>query len=521
MTNVLEWLEHMEGQAGEKIAVADPKEKYSFTQLKTYAQKSGTYLRKWMTGTFPVAIYMEKSCATLSIMLGAVYAGCPYCLLDLRQPDVRLRQILKVLQPEVIVTKEENLEKIRNCVGEMGGDVRNTTILLAENCLNEMEMDQKLLKQIRKKHTDRNPLYINFTSGSTGLPKGVAVSHRAVIDFIRIYADTFDITKEDIIGNQAPFDFDVSVKDIYTGLLTGAKVQIIPREYFSDPTTLMDYMADSKMTVLTWAVSAMCFVSVMNGFDYRTPDTVRKVLFSGEVLPVKHYRVWKKYLPQAMFVNLYGPTEVTCNCTYYVLDPADKYELTDVIPIGKSFPNERVFLLDETDQEVTEAGMNGEICVSSSELALGYYNAPDKTAQVFVQNPLNHLYDERIYRTGDLAKYDAEGNLVYISRKDFQIKHLGHRIELGEIEVAANAVNGISRSCCIYEAEKERLLLFYTGECEKRQLIKLLRGALPPYMIPNMALRLAEMPMTKNGKIDRNKLMKLYEESLHARHFKK
>jgi len=284
---------------------------------------------------------------------------------------------------------------------------------------------------------------------------------------------------------------------------------------------LMDYMADSKMTVLTWAVSAMCFVSVMNGFDYRTPDTVRKVLFSGEVLPVKHYRVWKKYLPQAMFVNLYGPTEVTCNCTYYVLDPADKYELTDVIPIGKSFPNERVFLLDETDQEVTEAGMNGEICVSSSELALGYYNAPDKTAQVFVQNPLNHLYDERIYRTGDLAKYDAEGNLVYISRKDFQIKHLGHRIELGEIEVAANAVNGISRSCCIYEAEKERLLLFYTGECEKRQLIKLLRGALPPYMIPNMALRLAEMPMTKNGKIDRNKLMKLYEESLHARHFKK
>ena len=111
MTNVLEWLEHMEGQAGEKIAVADPKEKYSFTPLKTYAQKSGTYLRKWMTGTFPVAIYMEKSCATLSIMLGAVYAGCPYCPLDLRQPDVRLRQILKVLQPEVIVTKRKKTWK--------------------------------------------------------------------------------------------------------------------------------------------------------------------------------------------------------------------------------------------------------------------------------------------------------------------------------------------------------------------------------------------------------------------------
>ena len=138
-----------------------------------------------------------------------------------------------------------------------------------------------------------------------------------------------------------------------------------------------------------------------------------------------------------------------------------------------------------------------------------------------MQNPLNHRYDERIYRTGDLAKYDAQGNLVYISRKDFQIKHLGHRIELGEIEVAVNAVDGITRSCCIYETEKERLLLFYTGACEKRQLIKMLRGVLPPYMIPNTALQLTEMPMTKNGKIDRNQLRKIYEESLHARHFKK
>ena len=521
MTNVLEWLEHMEAQSGEKIAVADPKEEYSFTQLKMYAQKGGTYLRKWMTGTAPVALYMEKSCVTLSIMFGAVYAGCPYCLLDLRQPEARLQQIITVLQPEVIVTKEENLEKMKKCLDAIAGDVPKTTILLAEKCLDEATIDQNLLRQIRTEHTDRKPLYINFTSGSTGLPKGVAVSHRAVMDFIRIYADTFAVTKEDIIGNQAPFDFDVSVKDIYTGLLTGAKVQIIPREYFSDPTTLMDYMADSKMTVLTWAVSAMCFVSVMNGFDYRTPDTVRKVLFSGEVLPIKHYRVWKKYLPQAMFVNLYGPTEVTCNCTYYVLDPKCEYELTDVIPIGKAFPNETVFLLDETDQQVTEAGKAGEICVSSSELALGYYNAPDKTAQVFVQNPLNHRYDERIYRTGDLAKYDAQGNLVYISRKDFQIKHLGHRIELGEIEVAANAVDGITRSCCIYETEKERLLLFYTGTCEKRQLIKTLRGILPPYMIPNTALQLTEMPMTKNGKIDRNQLRKLYEEGLHARNFKK
>ena len=517
MDNILKYLEKTAERFPDKTAVDDGTVQFTYQELLDKARHFGlSFLDKTMPGR-PVAILREKSSEVLAAMFGIVYAGCFYVMIDPEQPLERLKDILSVLKTDLVLTDSTYKNQLEDAGYQ--GEIYLLDQERTEASLTEQDVEKLMERRSTADSTDL--LYGIFTSGSTGKPKCVAVSQQAVIDFIGHFTKQFEITDQDRIANQAPFDFDVSVKDIYTGLLTGAKVQIIPREYFSDPTTLMDYMADSKMTVLTWAVSAMCFVSVMNGFDYRTPDTVRKVLFSGEVLPVKHYRVWKKYLPQAMFVNLYGPTEVTCNCTYYVLDPADKYELTDVIPIGKSFPNERVFLLDETDQEVTEAGMNGEICVSSSELALGYYNAPDKTAQVFVQNPLNHLYDERIYRTGDLAKYDAEGNLVYISRKDFQIKHLGHRIELGEIEVAANAVNGISRSCCIYEAEKERLLLFYTGECEKRQLIKLLRGALPPYMIPNMALRLAEMPMTKNGKIDRNKLMKLYEESLHARHFKK
>ena len=151
------------------------------------------------------------------------------------------------------------------------------------------------------------------------MPKGVTVSHRSVLDFIPQFAEIFGITQNDILGNQAPFDFDVSVKDLYTALYTGAKVQIIPRAYFSQPTKLMDYLADHEVTILVWAVSAMCFVSIMNGFSYRIPSRVRQVLFSGEVMPIKHLMKWKSALPHARFVNLYGPTEITCNCTYAIL----------------------------------------------------------------------------------------------------------------------------------------------------------------------------------------------------------
>lgn len=218
-----------------------------------------------------------------------------------------------------------------------------------------------------------------------------------MLDFIPQFAEIFGITQNDILGNQAPFDFDVSVKDLYTALYTGAKVQIIPRAYFSQPTKLMDYLADHEVTILVWAVSAMCFVSIMNGFSYRIPSHVRQVLFSGEVMPIKHLMKWKSALPHARFVNLYGPTEITCNCTYAILPDRD-FAPDEALPIGRAFPNEKVFLLDENDALVTVPGQAGEICVSGTALALGYYADPVRTAQAFTQNPLNTNWYERIYR---------------------------------------------------------------------------------------------------------------------------
>lgn len=498
-TNILDMLEASTEQYPNRYAFGDAEKDITFEELQIKAKVVGTLLADEIQTADPVAFYMDKSVNAVCGMFGTVYAGGFYSFLDVKQPQARTESVLGILEPKIIFTDAENYEKIIHYT-------TNAKILILADILEDnIKVDEGKLQKVRDMFVDVNPLYVNFTSGSTGVPKGVVVSHRSVIEFISCFTEIFGIKVTDIIGNQAPFDFDVSVKDIYSGLMTGAKVQLIPKKYFSMPTQLMDYLADKEVTTLIWAVSAMCFVSVMKGFEYRLPDKIHTVMFSGEVLPIKHYKIWKHFLPNAKYVNLYGPTEITCNCTYYVLDR--EYEDTDVIPMGKAFPNEKVFLLDENDQLVTEEGIQGEICVGGTALALGYYKDRERTNQAFVQNPLNTSYNEPIYRTGDLGKYNEEGDLVYVSRKDFQIKHLGHRIELGEIEAVAMAREGVTRTCCIYDREKQRLILFYTGEREKISLMKELRTVLAPFMLPNALVPVEEMPLNKNGKIDRNKLM--------------
>ena len=512
--NILELLERSAERFPDRPAFGDPEKDITFRELVRKARAAGELLAADVPSESPVAFYLEKSVDAVTAMFGAVYAGGFYSFIDVRQPAARAQKVLDVLEPAVLITDEENAEKAEEL--SFGGRRILLKDLLeqAEKIPSGQEAPlSPVLARIRSAMTDTAPLYVNFTSGSTGTPKGVAVCHRSVIEFIAHFAPLFQVTEEDVFGNQAPFDFDVSVKDIYSGLYTGAKVQIIPREYFSNPTQLMDYLCEKKTTVLIWAVSAMCFVSIMNALDYRTPETVRAVGFSGEVMPIKQLNVWKKYLPGAMYVNLYGPTEITCNCTYYVLNPEKEYGLEEVIPAGTAFGNEKVFLLDEENREVDPSDLSGEgeICVGGTCVALGYYRDPERTAAAFVQNPLNDRYPERIYRTGDIGRYDADGNLVYVSRKDFQIKHLGHRIELGEVEADTMARDGVSRACCIYDAKKKRLILFYTGEREKKDLEKELKEILPPFMVPNKTIRLEEMPLNKNGKIDRHALEAIYQ----------
>ena len=329
------------------------------------------------------------------------------------------------------------------------------------------------------------------------------VGNRSVIDFIDNFTEIFNITENDIIGNQAPFDFDVSVKDIYSSISQGATLVIIPKRLFSLPAELLDYICNNKVTTLIWAVSALCLITTFHALDYKTPDTVNKILFSGEVMPIKHLKQWIEHLPNAMFVNLYGPTEITCNCTYHIADKNLNYEK---IPVGKAFPNEQVFLLDENDKLITDTDVQGEICVKGTCLALGYFNNKEQTSSRFVQNPLNDKYIDMIYKTGDLGAYNKDGEIYFLGRKDFQIKHMGHRIELEEIERAMEKVEGVERSCCIFNEQKGKLYGFYVGNIEKDEVVKYLKENLPVFMVPNKITQIEKFPITKNGKIDRKEL---------------
>jgi amino acid adenylation domain len=501
MRNVLEYLEYSANKYPDKIVVEDTKSSCLYRELLQNAKRIGSALSAFESPGKPIIVFMDKSVEVLTAFMGIVYAGCFYILISPEQPVARIRLILEVAQADCIITLGDN--------ANIPGKIEFTGKVLDYNDIVKNEIEEEKLQLIRALSQDIDPLYCNFTSGSTGVPKGVLVSHRSVIDFMEYFPSIFHITEKDIIGNQAPFDFDVSVKDIYSTLKVGATMVIIPKRFFSIPMQLLDYICEHKVTTMIWAVSALCMVTQLKGLTYRVPTDVNKILFSGETMPIKHLKLWQKYLPDALYANLYGPTEITCNCTYYIIDR--EFGLDEKLPIGKPFPNEKVFLLDENDKEIRDKEVAGELCVSGTALALGYYNNPEQTKKVFIQNPLNPYYMEPIYRTGDLAFYNRDGDLCFTGRKDFQIKHMGHRIELEEIESIINSYPDIQRACCIFDTDKNRITAFYVGSMEGKQIQKKMQESLPGYMIPTVFYSLLELPITANGKIDRKKLMGVEE----------
>lgn len=493
---ILEYLESAASRYPSRIAYEDQQEAVSFEEVKRRADVLGTALARQGVSGAPAAVYMRKSAAMITVFLGAVSCGACYCPIDTAMPEERVRLILQTLQPAVVVTAAEEQGKL----AALGFD---GPVLVYEEALSG-EADRTLLDKARKNRIDTDPLYILFTSGSTGVPKGVVLPHRAVLDYVQWLTGRFRFEERDVLGNQAELFFDLSVQDVYAPLICGCKTVLIPRELFAAPAALMEYVRDKKISVLVWAPSALCMVANLNGMEEIRPDGLRCVMFCGEVMPCKQLNYWRKRLPGVVYINLYGPTETTVASTYYVVDR--EFSDEDRLPIGIPCENTDVLVLNQEDRP---AGVweQGELCVRGSSLALGYYRDPERTREVFVQNPCNPAYPEWIYRTGDLVYYEEDGNLMYVSRKDHQIKHLGYRIELGEIEAAARLLEGVQECACVYDGERKRILLFYTGEpLETAAARKALQARLPHYMIPNRLCHLEAMPHTASGKLDRKGL---------------
>ena len=501
-TNVLEYLENSARKFPQKAAFSDSKKEISYSELVDQSRIIGSRISeitKHHTNQ-PIGVVIDKNIESLIAFMGIIYSGNFYVPLDHKLPIKRLESIITVTKPTLIISTTQT-QKFLNSIAYQGKVIEFDQLL-------DHKVNQAQLDEIRNKAVDTDPLYAIFTSGSTGKPKGVLISHRSVIDFIDHFTAIFNFSKESVFGNQAPFDFDVSVKDIYTTLKTGATLRIIPRSMFSFPIKLIEYLDNKGINTVIWATSVLRILANFKVFDAAKPKWLEKILFSGEVMPNKILNYWRENVPDAMYVNLYGPTEITCNCTYFIVDRP--FANNDPLPIGIPFPNSDVFVLNDENKPI-EKGQIGEICVRGSSLALGYYNNPLETSKAFVQNPLNDQYPEIIYRTGDRGSYNAQGELLFQSRSDNQIKHKGHRIELGEIELAANALEFLDVSCCLYDNKEEDIVIFYQSrqECDKEIVLGLMKY-LPKYMLPNKFYHFEKIPLNKNGKIDRSTLRKDY-----------
>lgn len=498
--NVLEYLENTVQTVPDKAAFCDDKESLTFQQIYQGARAIGSALAERDIYKEAVLVYMEKSPSTVMAFMGAVYGGCFYVPLDEEMPSRRIQLILESTKARILICDENTREKVEKL--QFQGEV----VLCSQ--MVKTEIDMVALEEIRSRQIDTDPIYVLFTSGSTGIPKGVVGHHRGIIDYIDHLSPVMGFGRDTVFGNQTPLYFDASMKELYGTFQSGATTWIIPKQLFMFPIDLVNYLNEKKINTICWVVSALTMISAFDAFGEVVPKYLHTIGFGGEVFPVSQFNIWKQVLPEAKFVNLYGPTEASGVCTYYVADRL--YEEGEAIPLGVPFDNTDIFLLTE-EGTPAKKGEVGEMCIRGTSVTHGYYNDPEHTREVFVQNPLNPSYHEIIYKTGDLAKVDEEGNLVFVSRKDFQIKHMGHRIELGEIDADADLIPGVKTCCSIYSKEDGRIVMFYTGDIEKRQLAKALKEKLPRYMIPNVYLQLEQLPKTATGKMDRVAMQEYYK----------
>lgn len=503
MKNILEYLESNEKMMPNKTMFCDINQSLTISKVVENAKKIGSFLAKLNAKNQPIAVFDNHNADTLCAMLGVLYSGNYYVVIDTKSPAERIKKIFDVLEPIYSIIEEDNQDLAKNL-----GVFENCSTI---NKLYAQTIDQQKLDQIRRKAISTDPMYVLFTSGSTGVPKGAVLSHQMVIDYTTWFIEEFKISKDTVFGSQLSFYFSASVSDIFATVRTGAEFHIIPSSYFSFPIKLAEFLDQQKINFLYWVPSALCIVANLKLFDYYKPKYLKHVLFVGEVMPTKQLNYWIRTFKNdgVEFANLFGPTETVDICTFYRINR--EFADGEPLPIGVSCNNCDTFIVDENNKLISEPGRVGELIARGSFVAFGYFNNKEKTDAAFVQNPLQNNYPEKVYRTGDLVKINQYGEYEYVGRKDFQIKHMGYRIELGEIETAASALDKVTGVACVYDAKEDLIVAIYTGSLKRDDFLANMRTKVPAYMVPNVVIKLPSMPYNQNGKVDRNYLKNNYK----------
>lgn len=493
--HVLKDLKNTVSKFPDKPAFCGENSVLTFQQLDHAIDRIGTFVLSEGVRKSPVVVFMEKSPEEVASFFGIIRAGSYYVPIDAEMPAVRIHLILENVKSPLLICDDSTFEKVSD-LGFTGRIVKYSEILSSS------EIDEDALAAVYNSSIDTDPLYIVFTSGSTGVPKGVVGCHRAVNDYIDQLSEVLGFSSDTVFGNQTPLYLDACFKELFPTMRYGATTYFVPKTLFMQPLKLVQYLNEHEINTVCWVVSALTIISTFGTFKTEVPKFLKTIAFGSEVFPLKQFRMWRQALPEATFTNLYGPTEGTGMCCYYRVDR--DFEDGEAIPIGRPFDNTDIILLDDDNNEVTkESGEQGEICIRGTSLTLGYMNNPEKTSESFTLNPLQKHWPELIYRTGDIGRYNERGELMFVSRKDFQIKHMGHRIELGEIEVNAQMIEGITGAACVYDKAKGKIVLFYSGDKEEADMKVILKDSLPRYMVPNVTKKLDRIPLTANGKTDR------------------
>ena len=508
----------------EKVAITFADKNLTYDGLYKLSNQLANCLKsKGVSRQDRVGIFLKRSIDSIIAINGILKADAIYVPIDAKSPIERFRKIIDDCEPRALICDRGTLKKAEKNISN------NISIFVLED---QDELDAPLrnsyvyLNDI-KSQSDASPYYQNidndiayilYTSGSTGDPKGVMISHLNITNYIEWAVDCFEINQNEKILSTAPFHFDMSTFDIYCALKRGATLCIAPESLLLFPTKLLDLIDKEKISLWKGVSSLLMYVARTIPLSKKKLASLNKIIFAGENLPTRYLIEWMEAFPDKQFYNAYGPTEATGISTYYHVARIPENS-TERIPIGRPCENTEVYVLTE-DGALADTGEIGELCIRGSGLSRGYWNDEAKTAKVFVQNPISAIPGDRIYHTGDLALLNKEGNYELVGRKDNQVKNMGYRIDLAEIENGLISTGKIKDAAVIlYRSEKysvdELVAMVVTdSNSSPEKLRENLKNIIPAYMMPHRIFVVDDIPRTDRGKIDRKNIYATLSKSL-------